>query len=140
VDTQTGVILRHQSYGKQDSVTPVSDIRLTAVQFDPDLPANLFRLDDPSLPALATPLPGLDPSAPQLAIKPDLTLVNVRGGPGTTYPVIGGLTPKQTVLVTGKNEAGDWWAVDLDGQTGWVFAELADFSGDPAAVPVLPAP
>jgi outer membrane lipoprotein-sorting protein len=140
VDTQTGVILRHQSYGKQDSATPVSDIRLTAVQFDLDLPEDLFRLDDPSLPALATALPTLDPARPQLSIRLDLTLVNVRGGPGTTYPVVGGLNPKQIVAVTGKNEAGDWWAIDLAGQTGWVFAELVDFSGDPAAVPVLPAP
>ena len=94
VDTQTGVILRHQSYGKQDSVTPVSDIRLTAVQFDLDVPDDMFRLDDPSLPALATPLPTLDPAAPQLTILPDLTQVNVRGGPGTTYPVVGGLYSK----------------------------------------------
>ena len=63
VDTATGVILRHQSYGKQDSVTPVSDIRLTSLQLDQDLPDDLFRLDDPSLPALATPLPTLDPGA-----------------------------------------------------------------------------
>jgi outer membrane lipoprotein-sorting protein len=140
VDTQTGVILRHQSYGKEDSTTPVSDIRLTAVQYDLDLPDDLFKLDDPSLPALATPQPTLDPAAAQLAIRPDLTLVNVRGGPGTTYPVIGGLYPKQVVRVVGKSQAGDWWAIDLEGQTGWVFAELVDFSGDPASVPVLPAP
>lgn len=140
VDTQTGVILRHQSYGKQDSTTPVSDIRLTAVQFDLNLPVDLFRLDDPSLPTLATPLPGLDPAAPQLTILSDLTLVNVRRGPGTTYPVVGGLVPKQIVPVIGKNGAGDWWAIDLEGQTGWVLAELVNFSGDPASIPVLPAP
>jgi outer membrane lipoprotein-sorting protein len=140
VDTQTGVILRHQSYGKQDSVTPVSDIRLTSIQFDQALPADLFRLDDFSLPALATPLPTLDPNLPQLAIRADLTQVNVRSGPGTTYPVVGGLFPKQVVQVVGKNNAGDWWAVDLDGQTGWVLAELVDFSGDPSSVPILPAP
>jgi outer membrane lipoprotein-sorting protein len=140
VDTQTGVILRHQSYGKEDSVTPVSDIRLTSVQFDQDIPDDLFRLDDPSLPALATAVPTLDPAAPQLSIRPDLILVNVRGGPGTTYPVIGGLAPKQVVSVVGKNQAGDWWAIDLEGQTGWVFAELVDFSGDPAAVPLLSTP
>jgi hypothetical protein len=140
VDTQTGVILRHQSYGKQDSTTPVSDIRLTSVQFDLDLPGDLFKLDDPALPALATPLPTFDPAAPQLTIRPDLTLVNVRGGPGTTYPVVGGLYPKQVVRVVGKSQAGDWWAIDLEGQTGWVFAELVDFSGDPASVPVQTVP
>jgi hypothetical protein len=140
VDTQTGIILRHQSYGKQDSTTPVSDLQLTALQIDPELPASLFDLNDPALPALATPLPTLDPAASQLTIRPDLTQVNLRGGPGTTYPVVGGLYPKQIVIVIGKNEAGDWWAVDLDGQTAWVLAELVDFSGDPDAVPVLPAP
>lgn len=140
VDTQTGVILRHQSYGKQDSTTPVSDVRLTAIQFDLDLPTSLFQLDDPSIPALATPPPAIDPAAPQLKIRADLTLVNVRSGPGTSYEVIGGLTPKQVVLVIGKNEAGDWWAIDLQGQAGWVFADLVDFSGNLQAVPALPAP
>lgn len=140
VDTQTGVILRHQSYGKQDSATPVSDIRLTAVQFDLDLPPGLFQLDDPSLPVLATPLPAIDPAAPQLTIRPDLTLVNVRRGPGTQYEVLGGLTPKQIVLVIGKNQQGDWWAIDLQGQTGWVWGELVNFSGDPQAVPLLSEP
>jgi hypothetical protein len=42
--------------------------------------------------------------------------------------------------VKGKSDAGEWWAIDLEGQTAWVWAELVDFSGDPDAISVLPAP
>jgi hypothetical protein len=40
--------------------------------------------------------------------------------------------------VIGKNEAGDWWKVELeDGQVGWVFGAYVEFSGDADSVPAL---
>ncbi len=102
VDTQTGIILRHQSYGKQDSTTPVYDIQLTALQIDPELPPSLFDLNDPALPALATPLPTLDPAAAAAHHPPDLTQVNLRSGPGTSYSVVGGLVSKANCACEGE--------------------------------------
>ena len=61
--------------------------------------------------------------------------VNVRGGPGTNYPVIGRLSAGQAYPVTGKNARGDWYQFDLDGKSAWVIANLVSVSGDPAAVP-----
>jgi uncharacterized protein YraI len=60
--------------------------------------------------------------------------VNVRGGPGTNYPVIGRLSAGQAYPVTGKNARGDWYQFDLDGKSAWVIANLVSVSGDPAAV------
>jgi hypothetical protein len=42
--------------------------------------------------------------------------------------------------VTGKNAAGDWLQLTVDGATGWVSAELVDVSGVPAEIPVISAP
>ena len=61
--------------------------------------------------------------------------VNVRGGPGTNYPVIGRLSAGQAYPVTGKNARGDWYQFDLDGKSAWVIANLVNVSGDPAAMP-----
>jgi len=72
--------------------------------------------------------------------------VNVRGGPGTNYPVIGRLSAGQAFPVTGKNARGDWYQFDLDGKSAWVIASLVSVSGDPAAVlvaqniPAVPTP
>ena len=50
--------------------------------------------------------------------------VNVRSGPGASNPIIGVAVAGQQYLITGKNQAGDWWQIDKHGQTGWVFGEL----------------
>jgi len=44
--------------------------------------------------------------------------VNVRSGPGTSYPVIGSLAPGDSTGVT--NTDGNWCQVDLSGTEGWV--------------------
>lgn len=63
--------------------------------------------------------------------------VNVRGGPGTAYPVIGGLAAGQTVTITGKNAAGDWWQVCCVNQReGWVAASVVTASGPVGSVAV----
>ncbi len=50
--------------------------------------------------------------------------MNVRGGPDTSYPVIGAAVPGRQYPITGKNAAGDWWRIDENGRPGWVFGEL----------------
>lgn len=34
---------------------------------------------------------------------------NLRGGPGTNYPVVGGVRGGQTLAIVAKNDAGDWY-------------------------------
>ncbi|NJN82785.1 MAG: SH3 domain-containing protein [Caldilineaceae bacterium] len=68
----------------------------------------------------ATPIP-----AP---LKPSVVagnLLNVRGGPGVGYDIVGGLQAGESAFILGKNPQGDWWQIELaDGQTGWVLGAL----------------
>ncbi len=69
--------------------------------------------------------------------------VNVRSGPGASNPIIGVAVAGQQYLITGKNQAGDWWQIDKHGQTGWVFGELVTpvaVGGAQVAVVRFPAP
>lgn len=63
--------------------------------------------------------------------------LNVRAGPGTTYPVLGTLAFGTQVPVTGRIADGTWLAIPFNGMTGWIFSELAILDGDLSAVPVL---
>lgn len=66
--------------------------------------------------------------------------MNVRGGPGTNYAVIGRLTAGQQFTITGRNASGDWLQFNFNGQTGWVSASLVQATGSLAAVAVVQAP
>ena len=65
------------------------------------------------------------------------TSANLRGGPGTNFPVVGGTQTGQALTIVAKNDAGDWYQLDT-GQ--WIAAFLvANLTGD-IAVPAQPAP
>lgn len=55
--------------------------------------------------------------------------VNIRGGPGTNYPIVGGIFAGQTAKVTGyMSPDGQWWRVacPTGGRTDcWVSADPA---------------
>ena len=81
--------------------------------------------------ATSTPPPGSVPATVQAQG------INVRAGPGTDFPVVGGLGQGAQVRVLGRNEAGDWLQIQLPGGgRGWVFAPLLSLSGDVEALPV----
>lgn len=64
------------------------------------------------------------PTAPQLTITGDL--VNVRGGPGTAFDLVGSAAAGETYDIVARNAQGDWWQVCcFGGQNGWIFGELA---------------
>jgi uncharacterized protein YraI len=47
--------------------------------------------------------------------------VNLRGGPGKAFPVIGRLAAGQEVPIIARNESGDWWQIEYRGaQQAWV--------------------
>jgi hypothetical protein len=69
--------------------------------------------------------------------------VNVRSGPGTSYPKLGSLAAGDTYDIVGKNAAGDWLEFVYDGDAAWVTADMVTASGDMGAVEVaqnIPAP
>lgn len=81
------------------------------------------------------------------------TAMNVRGGPGVNYVVVGTAQPGQRYVVTGKNPQGDWWQINFRGEYAWVFAQLVTATDaesvrmvrkiptpPPTATPVPPTP
>ncbi len=66
-----------------------------------------------------TPTPG---TAPQLTIQ--AATINVRGGPGTAYPIIGSAKKGQQFTISGRDAARQWWRIDFKGKPGWVSTAL----------------
>lgn len=63
--------------------------------------------------------------------------VNLRGGPGTEYDVLGTVQQGTTFDVLGRDADRTWWQVCcVDGSPGWVSTSVASFRGDAGAVPV----
>ncbi|MFZ4661551.1 MAG: sugar-binding protein [Caldilineaceae bacterium] len=50
--------------------------------------------------------------------------INVRGGPGTNYPIIGAAQPSEQFIIKGKNPDSTWLQIDYGGRDGWVFNQL----------------
>ncbi|MEZ4582626.1 MAG: SH3 domain-containing protein [Caldilineaceae bacterium] len=58
------------------------------------------------------------------------------GAPGTSFPVLGQANPGSDFKVTGKNEAGDWWEIDFNGESGWIIDQLVSVNGPTESVAV----
>jgi uncharacterized protein YraI len=68
--------------------------------------------------AAPTSSPTPEPQAARVVAD---SAVNLRGGPGKAYPVIGRLAAGQEVPIIGRNESGDWWQIEYGGaQQAWV--------------------
>jgi hypothetical protein len=87
-------------------------------------------------PASPTPTPTV--STPQIVAASG---VNVRGGPGTGYEILGQLPVNQPVPLVGRNADSSWWVITLpDGGQGWVAAAVVSASGPVSTLPVVNAP
>ena len=64
----------------------------------------------------------------------------MRAGPSTDYEIIGALGENAGTSVTGQNAEGDWWQIEVNGLTGWVFGPLvtAENVDDVPVVEVAP--
>lgn len=77
--------------------------------------------------------PGTEPS-PEVPPEPDvygtvtaITTVNIRGGPGITYEIVGTLEQGKVADVLGISVDRLWWYItipDTEGDVGWVFDEI----------------
>lgn len=54
------------------------------------------------------------------------TNINVRGGPGTSYAIVGSFRNGEQAMAVGRNTAGTW----VQMQSGWVFAQLVRVDGN----------
>jgi hypothetical protein len=88
------------------------------------------------------PTPTPEPEAKAVVNSP---LINVRQGPGTTYPLAGQLERGTELTIVATNPERDWWKVCcVEGQEVWIADFLVDTSGPLADVQVAanipPAP
>lgn len=80
------------------------------------------------LPPTATSIPVSPTSPPVVVVEAEVVAgvtINVRQGPGRTFPPLAALPPGTVVQVIGRNADGLWLQVRLaDGREGWVLGEL----------------
>lgn len=56
--------------------------------------------------------------------------VNLRGGPGTSFDVVGKLPFEAQAAVLGRDAALNWWLVDYNGTVGWVSTRFGRIQED----------
>jgi hypothetical protein len=74
---------------------------------------------------------GIETSEPVATSATANRNANLRGGPGTTFPVVGSVRTGQVLTIAGQNAAGDWYQLE-GGQ--WIAAFLVDRA--PSSTPV----
>ena len=58
--------------------------------------------------------------------------INVRGGPGTSFAIVGTFQTGEQAYAVGRNSAGSW----LQLEKGWVFAQLVRAQGNVESLPI----
>ena len=98
-----------------------------------ELAASLVLTPTPD--ALPTPLPPVVSAT----VRTDGRPLNLRRGPGLTYPVLDSAPNGLVLSVTGRNADGAWLRVEVPGwEDGvWVYAALTDFEGSLAIIPTV---
>lgn len=123
--------------------TPISHSQLTPS----DVPQPARRVVEmPSPTTLSSPeaRPPLIPS-PTLQVPVLVDHLNVRGGPGTVYPVLTQVYAGTPVVVVGQDGEGDWVEISLSqGLHGWVAGEFVALPLPalllPQATGIIPTP
>lgn len=97
--------------------------------------------------------PTATPAGPLLAVS--APAINVRGGPDTTFEIVGAANQGETFDLLARSADGGWWQVCcFNGQEGWIYGDLATVTGaervavaaeiatpvQPTAAPVAVAP
>jgi hypothetical protein len=90
----------------------------------------------PPIAPQAAPTPFPEPDSPTAFVT--AVLLNVRGGPGTSFPVVAQLPAGEALPITGSDpQWPGWWQVSHNGETAWVFGELVHAAGPLDQTPVV---
>jgi hypothetical protein len=76
-------------------------------------------------------------------VRPNVSNLNMRGGPGVSYRILTTLTVGESLIVIGRNADSSWYQVKRANATvsGWVSASYTSADGDCSKAPVTtPAP
>ncbi len=72
-------------------------------------------------------------------LQVNANLLNVRTGPGVSYPILGRAERGQLYTITGRSSRDARWVrIDFGGVTGWVNSSWTTIQGDQALIPVIP--
>ena len=114
------VVIAPVDPGAAATAKAAEDAAIAATQAAVNPPAAAVATDTP---VAAEPTATETPALVEAALTVN-SAMNIRGGPGTSYNVIGSANAGQRFPVTGKNPADDWWQINFNGQAGWVFGQL----------------
>ncbi len=87
---------------------------------------------DTAIPASPTP-----PLVKDAGAWANVLSLNVRQGPGTTFPIVAKLPQGSPMTVLGKARGDEWVQVDTGSKQGWVAVTFIEFA-DPSALISLP--
>ena len=76
--------------------------------------------------ATLTPSPTAIPACSVIANQ---TSVNIRTGPGIEFDSMGFLRFSETLPAVGLSPTGDWVAVEIDGERGWIASQVTELMG-----------
>ena len=100
-------------------------------------------------PTVVVAAPSLTPTFAPVALDPNGacqvtsargTAINVRGGAGTNFGIVGSLSPNGTGLVIGRLADNSWFQVNVNGTLGWVSATVVILGGNCAGVSIVTLP
>jgi uncharacterized protein YraI len=86
-----------------------------------------------------TPSPTIVPVTPGVVSGVISATVNLRLGPGTSYPVIRKLNKGTRVGVRGRDFESRWFVL-VPPPNGWVNGDFVAFSTDPGSLPIIESP
>jgi formylglycine-generating enzyme required for sulfatase activity/serine/threonine protein kinase len=129
--------------GPATKPTPTSEAAALAPTATTTVPTNTPT----SVPPTSTPLsptptdtptvPPTDTPTPKPVAVVQAEVLNVRGGPGTEYDVLGQVEQGDQLEIVTRTEGGDWLQVRLtDGKEGWVSVQLVEVGGGVTGIPV----
>jgi hypothetical protein len=90
-----------------------------------------------------TPVPPTPTPLPKATFTVSSPIANVRGGPGTSYSIVGRVNQGQQFEITGRNPTGDWWQFNYNGRPAWIFGQMVSANVTASDVQVasnIPAP
>ncbi len=95
------------------------------------------------IPTVSIPTVTSSPSGATATVTREQDQINVRGGPGVEYPIIGVLIAGQQIPALGRSVGGQWVLVAYPGApdgVAWVYSPLVEIVGSLPVVAPPPTP
>lgn len=94
-------------------------------------------------PTVAIPTVTSSPFGPMATVNSEQDQINVRGGPGTDYPIVGVLVAGQVVPALGRSPGGDWVEISypgIEGGVAWVYSYYVTVDSELPIIEPPPTP